>query len=620
MRSFYRTLGGAVLIGLVIFIGFSLFLGKCREKTRQTEPDFFRSQQFKGDFFSILPASNPDSEAILIKALVPEPLQTLACQGVYYKLDEDAGNYFRLQHLDIFDRYFTFDSLRAFTQMIRGELYIEMARFEEAEACLEESRQLSLKIKDVNKAADAQRFQARAILLQGGYPEAIKMLLEVYDVYQKNLRNDLNPQFNVCIDLGNAYREGKDFRESLKWNLETLRFVKARIKPNNPSLTGFLTIAYEQVAQNYLELMMPDSALHFAKASLEVRQQFQNNYDITASHHLLSRIYMAKNDYIKALMYVKNAQNSNVQKENQIKRLYILKTLGDTYFGLNRLDSALYYFKQCLVSRDTGLLAVLHEQLSNIALKQGKFLLALTEMTESRKDYNVAFNVEKSKILTYQNVRFQLAKKEEEIAKIENDRKNARLLSLLFLVGLSLSLVIAGLLYINQIRKSRIYIQEKELFAIREKLQQQALEQSQQALQSQEAQLRHSALLLDLKNQMIAALEMQLTNAGQETLAPIQHEKDFRRMRILTEADWQVFLGRFEQITPGYIIRLKLAFPNLTASETRLFLLIKLYFDSREISEASGISQESVWRSRHRLRKKLGLEEQVNLDEYIQSF
>ena len=620
MKLLYRTNWEYLLIGLVLFIGIFLTFGKYKEKTRLTEADFFTSQQFNGDFYSLLPPAKPDSEAILIHVLVPDYLQLAACQNVYYKLDEDASISFRLQHLDIFDQYFKFDSLHAFTQMIRGELYIEMARFEEAEACLEQSRQLSLKLKDVNKAADAQRFQARAILLQGGYPEAVNMLLEVYDVYAQNLRKDLNPQFNVCIDLGNAYREGKDFREALKWNMEALRFVKARVKPNSSDLTGFLTIAYEQVAQNYLELMMPDSALYFAKASLEVRQKHNNNYDVTTSHHLLSQIYLAKNEYEQALQYVKKAQNSNVQKENKIKELHILKTLGDVYVGLGRLDSALYYLKQCLVSRDTGLLAVLHEQLSNIALKQGNYGLALAEMTESRKDYNVAFNVEKSKILTYQNVRFQLAQKEQHIEKIENEHKNAHLLSLLYLVGLSLSIVIVVLLYTNQIRKSRFYIQEKELFAIREKLQLQALEQSQQALQSQEAQLRHSTLLLELKNQMIAALEMQLTNAGQETLTPIQHEKDLRRMRILTDADWQHFLERFEQITPGFVFRLKAAFPTLTLAETRLFLLVKLYFDSREISDATGISQESVWRGRHRLRKKLGLSEQVNLDEYIQSF
>jgi DNA-directed RNA polymerase specialized sigma24 family protein len=155
---------------------------------------------------------------------------------------------------------------------------------------------------------------------------------------------------------------------------------------------------------------------------------------------------------------------------------------------------------------------------------------------------------------------------------------------------------------------------------MREKLQQRALEQSQQELVAQQAQLHHSTLLLELKNQLIDELETRLSNATNTMETAGMPEKDLRRMRILTDADWQHFLGRFERIAPGFIFRLKAAFPNLTLAETRLFLLVKLYFDSREISDATGISQESVWRGRHRLRKKLGLSEQVNLDEYIQSF
>lgn len=609
-----------LLSSLLVWLVLALYFGQCRKTTLKSSIDFFKSAQFRGDFTAYLQSDNIDSAVILLKKLVPGPFQTLACQSLYYNLNEEASIDLRLKHLDLFEKYIKNDSLAAFVQMVRGELFIEMARFEEALQCLDTCTALSYKIQHPVQAADAKRFKARAILLQGGYPQAIQLLLEVFDVYQQFPGRDLDQRFNVRIDLGNAYRSAKDFKEALKWHEQALQLILKTRGTKQFQYTGFHTITTEKIAEDYLDLNMPDSALYFANQSLLTRNQYNITYDQTASELLLSKIYLQKADCDSALIHLRKAEQTNVQKGNMIKKIKIYSALGESYLCLGQLDSSQYFLKKCLTSRDTGLLASVHEQLGNIAMKKGDLALALKEMALSRQFYDASFNVEKSKLLAYQNVRIALAEKELQIASIEKQRKQTLLISFLTLTGLVLATGVAFLLLISQRRKQFIYKQERELFEMREKLQQRALEQSQQELMAQQAQLHHSTLLLELKNQLIDELESRLlkaTDAMETTGIP---EKDLRRMRILTDADWQHFLERFERITPGFIFRLKAAFTALTLAETRLFLLVKLYFDSREISAATGISQESVWRGRHRLRKKLGLSEAVNLDEYIQSF
>lgn len=605
---------------LLVLLALALYFGQCRKTTVRTSSDFFESAQFKGNFFTCLPSDNIDSAVILIKKLVPGPLQTLACQSLYYNLNEDASIDLRLLHLNLFDRYIKNDSLAAFVQMVRGELLIEMARFEEALQCLDTCTALSYKIHHPVQAADAKRFKARAILLQGGYPQAIQLLLEVFDVYQQFPGRDLDQRFNIRIDLGNAYRSAKDFKEALKWHEQALQLILKKRGTKHFQYTGFHTITTEKIAEDYLDLNTPDSALYFANQSLLTRNQYNITYDQTASALLFSKIYLEKGDCNLSLVHLRKAEQANVQKGNLIKKIKIYSALGESYLCLGQLDSSEYFLKKCLTSRDTGLLISVHEQLGNIAFKKGNLALALKEMTLSRQFHDVSFNVEKSKQLAYQNVRIALAQKELQIANIDEQRKQNLLISLLTLAGLLLAMGVAFLLLISQRRKHFIYKQEKELFEMREKLQQRALEQSQSELVEKQAQLQRSTLLLELKNQLIDELETRLLKAVDTMETTGVPEKDLRRMRILTDADWQHFLERFEQITPGFVFRLKAAFPALTLAETRLFLLVKLYFDSREISDATGISQESVWRSRHRLRKKLGLSEQINLDEYIQRF
>ncbi|MGB3546814.1 MAG: helix-turn-helix transcriptional regulator [Saprospiraceae bacterium] len=89
---------------------------------------------------------------------------------------------------------------------------------------------------------------------------------------------------------------------------------------------------------------------------------------------------------------------------------------------------------------------------------------------------------------------------------------------------------------------------------------------------------------------------------------------------ILTDLDWQEFKSFFEPKHPGYIFKLRKAFPDLTEAEERLFLLIKTNLTTKEIAALIGISSASVKKTRNRLRKRLSLAEETSLEDYVQEF
>jgi DNA-binding CsgD family transcriptional regulator len=91
-------------------------------------------------------------------------------------------------------------------------------------------------------------------------------------------------------------------------------------------------------------------------------------------------------------------------------------------------------------------------------------------------------------------------------------------------------------------------------------------------------------------------------------------------MPIFNKEDWADFQQQYETVFPNYIARLNQSFPDLTPSEMRLFMLLKIMSDMGEVSDVLGISVSSVYQSRYRLRKKLGLEEQDDLLDFIQGF
>jgi DNA-binding CsgD family transcriptional regulator len=92
------------------------------------------------------------------------------------------------------------------------------------------------------------------------------------------------------------------------------------------------------------------------------------------------------------------------------------------------------------------------------------------------------------------------------------------------------------------------------------------------------------------------------------------------QLRILTDDDWSKFKMYFDKVFPGLILQLRQKHSNLTGAEERLFLLLKLKTDSREMADMLGISMESVRKNKYRLKKKLSLNENEPLEDYINLF
>jgi len=89
--------------------------------------------------------------------------------------------------------------------------------------------------------------------------------------------------------------------------------------------------------------------------------------------------------------------------------------------------------------------------------------------------------------------------------------------------------------------------------------------------------------------------------------------------RILTDTDWELFKKRFEQSYPGFLLRLRTRFPEMSSAEERLFLLIKINLNGQEIANILGITANAVKKSRQRLRKRLELTPENDLEAFVKA-
>jgi DNA-binding CsgD family transcriptional regulator len=80
---------------------------------------------------------------------------------------------------------------------------------------------------------------------------------------------------------------------------------------------------------------------------------------------------------------------------------------------------------------------------------------------------------------------------------------------------------------------------------------------------------------------------------------------------------WEEFSYYFEKVHPSFYQNLEKQCPELTTKEKRLCAFLALGLSSKEISAITFKEVRSVESARNRLRKKLGVNQEDNLTDFL---
>jgi hypothetical protein len=96
-----------------------------------------------------------------------------------------------------------------------------------------------------------------------------------------------------------------------------------------------------------------------------------------------------------------------------------------------------------------------------------------------------------------------------------------------------------------------------------------------------------------------------------------QLASELSRQTILTEEDWEKFKTLFEKIYPGFFLKLREMAPDITVAETRMASLTRLHLNTKQMASMLGISTDSVYKIKQRLRKRLQLEDELATETFL---
>ncbi|WP_167960462.1 tetratricopeptide repeat protein [Saonia flava] len=457
---------------------------------------------------------------------------------------------------------------------IIGFNYYEMGNFPKAMEYYNKALRTmdTIDIKSYHKA-DTHRNIGYLQTVQERYDDALNSFQLAMKVYEET--DDHLYQATTWLDMGDVYAEKKDHSKSIKF------YNKGLDLGSKYKFPTIMVYAYSGLGNAYKELGEITKAIPYLEKCLTTNLADISQINRITYNYNLGHAYTLNNQLQKALNHLNEAV-----------------FLGDSMKISKRLKDALYFRSK------------LHE-------KKGELNKAILDLQRSVTINDSIFSLEKAKQVDKLQTLYETEKKEAEIAiqqeeiKTLNEKaKVDKLTKGLYAGGMFTFLTVSGLLYFGfkqRMKKNRI-AREKQ-----EEIYKQEIEHKKKELASQTLHLvQKSTFIQELKE-----------NLEKLKSSPDKFKVEFRRIVMLLkkqsaeDKDWEVFKTYFSEVHNDFDQKLKTLYEDISEKEIRLAAFLRMNLTTKEIAATLNVLPDSILKSKYRLKKKLGLDKETDLNQFL---
>lgn len=150
-------------------------------------------------------------------------------------------------------------------------------------------------------------------------------------------------------------------------------------------------------------------------------------------------------------------------------------------------------------------------------------------------------------------------------------------------------------------------------------------QQLEQDIRHKAGELSNITMNVVRKNEILMNISSRLTKLQRtlDVLSPAETNAQIAKIQSLIQDnishddDWKTFTGNFDAVYEDFTKRLRKLHPSLTPTELKVCCYLRMGLNSKDMAPLFNISYRSVEMTRYRLRKKLGLEREDNLSDYL---
>ena len=477
---------------------------------------------------------------------------------------------------------------------------------------------------DKLKAGKAYFYYGKVMLLKERFSDAMQAYLEASSLLEET--RDYKVQGMVWEYIGYLNSVQGLYENSIDNFKHSIRYYELASDRRR------ILYGYRNMARGYFSVHHNDSAGWYAEKGLVLSDTVSG---MKASFlHLLGLIANNEKRYPQAIEYFSNAME--VCDNLNDKYRYSL-SLGRVYSEVGQKKKAEDCFVSCINATNIFVSSGAYYYLADMHKKDGNYLKAFLY-----KEKSDSLNREIQKAEIRETVASLQKKYENEKLQNENLQlkiKNQTIVWLCFLLALLVFLGAYYFYYRQRQNKKRIQEIEKQIVENREEI---ALYQEElvnyQELQSESedyrtkiGELNGKVLLLQGQNKTLTERLNTLGGDIDNSCSPIdaRYISTFRMLLSLksgavkgelSRPDWECLFDLFNYLYSDMLIRLQEEYPALTKHDLEICCLLKFGFTNDALKRVFFTTSDSITKAKGRLKKRLNISAQEDLDHFIRNY
>jgi hypothetical protein len=394
---------------------------------------------------------------------------------------------------------------------------------------------------------------------------------------------------------------------------ECIRYAKKAVaawQRSPKEFKPFTVSCMNTVALGYHRQQLYDSALIFYNQALDLAKQIKDTVWTGIVSGNIGQIFYAQGKYDTAYVLLKGDYNASKAKGLFDNAGNSLQWAARTHLALGNKATALAEVREAfqLLKQwpDANYLRNAYYTSTQIFREMGNY--------DSAFYYNNLWsrvNDSLEKVVATSSLAISKAKLNDETSRYNIQNLNKEKRSQLLLRNIIIAaIVVLSFVVVLAVNRQRLKEKLKTEKAEQEKL------RMEQEVASAKEQLKMFTENLVEKTNLIEKLESQ-AKGKQATSEQQAIISELSRQTILTEEDWNKFRSLFEKIYPGFFVNLREKVSDITIAELRMAALTRLHLSTNQIASILGISANSVYKTKQRLRQRLDIDPETDIEEAI---
>ena len=448
---------------------------------------------------------------------------------------------------------------------------------------------------------------------KGFFELSLESLLEAVKIGEDLEREDKLAYAH--LNLGITY----DFMDKQKEGTEAhLRSIDYFKKANN--LIGAAR-ALNNLGQSQRELKNVTEAIVAHEESIEISSKTKNIKVELSNHFNLVKIYFRERNFSKCKFHIEKSELLSQKTDYEFIKGALLRYKARIAIEENKIETARIVAKEATKYKNAYSITSEHVEVDNelsiIQEKLGNYQEALYHYKAAQEVSDILYNEKKVKQFEEINVIYQTEKKDAKISLLNKEAELNEIRKKGLWRGILLLLLTGASVIFSLITKSR---KKQALLSKEKELADEKRIQAERELEFKKKELTAKVLQLASKNEFLQTLEKEVGNLKSSIDERVgQTSQKISRMinnDALDDQEWDLFQQEFASIHQHFIDKLSKQYGDFSNHEWRLISLLKMNLSSKEIANILRISPDGVKKARYRLRKKINLESDLDIQDY----